>query len=473
MHENKENSDDIFISEFFDLNDELDELDVFDAIINSDSNFFINLLRLKNAKTPEFQKAYNRINEFFRKIMLLLDNSKQKNDKLYNSALKLFDFHGIKGINLGHSKTGIDAAFGPILSAKVINDAFEIVKSGSTQPEIFQLVGLFEAGVGADLLSDMIATIILPDIREYTQRINKELCLNPEQDPEISVQDGIAINPYKSCELLYLPTEILHKIPIARCWDDIDRVIAENQAIRDEVNQAIGAEWYKMHSNEKKDYLKRYIFKDPTRCRRLIDGYRKEEIDEYSLINDWEYFIADAFKQMKKSGAFEVLEHSDKSELSSWDASIEILNIFKEWVECNKGWDEILSTATKKREKSVQKMLQLSGKYFCVKNNVDMSFEANEGPGPVDLKISRGNDKTVIEIKLSSNADYLHGYEEQIEDYAKAEGTDKRIFVYVQVGNPKRDETIQKRHQERLDNGSNPPLLFMIDAQKQTSASKD
>ena len=33
MHENKENSDDIFISEFFDLNDELDELDVFDAII--------------------------------------------------------------------------------------------------------------------------------------------------------------------------------------------------------------------------------------------------------------------------------------------------------------------------------------------------------------------------------------------------------------------------------------------------------
>ena len=81
--------------------------------------------------------------------------------------------------------------------------------------------------------------------------------------------------------------------------------------------------------------------------------------------------------------------------------------------------------------------------------------------------------QTVIEIKLSSNADYLHGYEEQIEDYAKAEGTDKRILVYVQVGNPKRDETIQKRHQERLDNGSNPPLLFMIDAQKQTSASKD
>ena len=101
-----------------------------------------------------------------------------------------------------------------------------------------------------------------------------------------------------------------------------------------------------------------------------------------------------------------------------------------------------------------------------------MSFEANEGPGPVDLKISRGTDKTVIEIKLSSNKDYLHGYEEQIEDYAKAEGTTKRIFVYVQVGNPIRDQKLQKRHQERLDTNSNPPFLFMIDAQRQTSASK-
>ena len=121
--------------------------------------------------------------------MVLLDSSTQKNDKLYKAALQLFDFHGIKGINLGHSKTGIDAAFGPILSEKVINDAFEIVKSGSTQPEIFQLVGLFEIGVGADLLSDMIATIILPDIREYTRRINRELHLNSKKYPDILFQD--------------------------------------------------------------------------------------------------------------------------------------------------------------------------------------------------------------------------------------------------------------------------------------------
>ena len=149
-----------------------------------------------------------------------------------------------------------------------------------------------------------------------------------------------------------------------------------------------------------------------------------------------------------------------------------MLSLFRDWVENNKGWDEILSASTSRREKSLQRLLHLSGKYFCTQNNIDMTFEANEGPGPVDLKMSRGNDKTIVEIKLSSNADYLHGYEEQIEEYAKAEGTSQRVFVYVKVGNPGRDKRITELHALRLANGDNPPELFIIDAQKQISASK-
>ncbi len=227
-----------------------------------------------------------------------------------------------------------------------------------------------------------------------------------------------------------------------------------------------------MYASEKKDYLKKYIFKDAERCGRLIDVYKNADIEEYSVEEDWDYFVSDIFKRMKKSGVFDFLEHSDKSEINSLDAATEILNIFKDWVEWNKGWDEIQSASTLKREKAVQRLLHLSGKHYCTQNNIDMSFEANEGPGPVDLKVSRGNDKTVVEIKLSSNDDYMHGYEQQIEDYAKAEGTDKRIFVYVQVGNPVRDSKIKKRHQERIENGENPPMLFMIDSQKKKSASK-
>ena len=464
--------EDIFITDFFELETEFEDLGVFDSIINRDSPFFINLLRLKVNQTQEFQGSYERINEFYRKIMVLLDASNSKQDILYRKALKLFHFPGVNGINLGVSQSGIDAGFGSILSKQVINDAFDIVKSGSKQPEIFQLVGLFEKNVSADRLSDMIATIILPDIKAYTKQINKKLGINAEKYPNIEFQDEIAINPYKKCELLYLPEEILHEIPIADSWSDIDRVIQENQAIRDEVNEAVAKEWEKMCSADQKEYLKEHVFKNSERCGRMIDNYRTQTIDRYQVESNIEYLIASTFRKIRKEGVFDVLAHGLNRELNSWDATMEVLLLFKDWVENNKGWDEILSASTSRREKSLQRLLHLSGKHYCTQNNIDMSFEANEGPGPVDLKMSRGNDKTVVEIKLSSNADYLHGYEKQIEEYAKAEGTSQRIFVYVKVGNPGRDKKIEKLHQERLKKGENPPELFVIDAQKQTSASK-
>ena len=70
--------EDIFITEFFHLDDEFKELGVFDSIINHDSPFFINLLRLKVNKTPEFEGAYERINDFYCEIMILLENSNSK-----------------------------------------------------------------------------------------------------------------------------------------------------------------------------------------------------------------------------------------------------------------------------------------------------------------------------------------------------------------------------------------------------------
>lgn len=37
----------MFVSEYFGLDDELDRIGVFDCVLNNDSRFFINLMRLK------------------------------------------------------------------------------------------------------------------------------------------------------------------------------------------------------------------------------------------------------------------------------------------------------------------------------------------------------------------------------------------------------------------------------------------
>ena len=90
----------------------------------------------------------------------------------------------------------------------------------------------------------MVATIIYPDIVMYTKRIQDELGICKEKYSEYIFREyGLAVNLYKGCEILLLPKDILHELPIAQCWDDMDRVTSENENIRREINEAVGEEW--------------------------------------------------------------------------------------------------------------------------------------------------------------------------------------------------------------------------------------
>lgn len=158
----------MFISEYIKPEKSLSKLGVFDALIDKDSHFFINIIRLKKSTVPEFIEAYNKLNSFFTDIATLLDaaDAPSTTDKMYRSARKKFVFHEVNGINLGFSKSHIGAGWGKKLSDKVLFDAYQIVKKGSKQPEIFHLVSLFEENVAGDRLSDMIAAIIEPYIKK-------------------------------------------------------------------------------------------------------------------------------------------------------------------------------------------------------------------------------------------------------------------------------------------------------------------
>jgi hypothetical protein len=462
----------VFVSDYLELNYELEEMGVFDSILDGDSNFFINIVRLKSAQTPEFKNSYENINKFFNQIATLLEaaDSNYLTDKLYNTAFKKFKFSEVNGINLGFSKSKHGSGWGETLRIQVLNDASAIIKKGSKQPEIFHLVSLFEEGIGPDRLSDMIATIIYPDIVAYTKRINLELNIVPSLHTDLIFNDGLVQNPYKGCDILLLPVELLHELPIAKNWEDINRVISENESIRQEINQIISKEWYKWASSAKKQYIKEHIFNDPKRCARVIDSYRKSVVVlGFNPNKDIDYFVAALFRKIKNS---EINFNVEKPEAkTSTQAANDVINIFKDWVENNRGWKTIQDTDSKVREKVVQRLIHLGAKNYIKTNNMDISFEPDAGRGPLDFKVSKGSDITVVEVKLSSNDQYLHGYEIQIEEYALAEGTDNRMYVIIDVGNPIRLKTINEKHQSKLDKGENPPNLFIIDSTMKEAAS--
>lgn len=457
----------VFVSEELRLGSKLENLGVFDTLLDMDSNYFINIKRLKVTEVPEFSRSYDKINKYFGDIGTLLKSSNNKEDKLFRTAIKKFNFPEVRGINLGFSKGKYGAGFGKTLKEQIMKDAYDIIKSGSEQPEIFHLTSLFEENVGPDRLSDMIASLIYDDIVVYTKKICVTLDINKEKYPHIEFENGLMINPYKKCELLFLPVDLLHELPIAKDWDDIDRVCSENEAIKSEINELVGEKWKKITVSQKKYYMKEFIFKNPTILQKVISNYKATAVNQYDINKNVDYLIEKIIHIILKESNVVPESHKD-----SYDSTLEILDGYKHWVENQKGYSVLEGVSSKNAEKIVQRTLHGLANYYCDSNGLDISPESNTGRGPVDFKISRGTDKTVIEIKLTSNGQILHGFEVQIEEYAVSEGAENKIFLIVDNGvHSERIQQVEASYQRRESLNENPAQIIIIDAKPKASAS--
>ena len=401
-----------------------------------------------------------------------MDRAEQKKvkDTYFRAAFDIFKFSEVNGICLGFGEKAPGSGFGPKISMMVLETAYDIVKAGIDDPEFFQLLPLFQDNVGPGRLCDMIATLILPDLQTYTERVNQQLGIIKNNYPDKLFNNGLLCNPVKGYEVLLLPTEILHKLPVAKSWEEIDSVIVENNTIRAMMNNEVAEQWTQWAATDRKYYLREKIFKDSEKCKQVIEAYREEKLDAYNPEEQIDYFLAKLWQRIEKSGISWLSRYKDR-EIDSKTASIEILNLFKNWVEYNRGWEVILSAGTQKREKIVQRVIHLSGIAYIQANNLSLSCEADEGRGPVDFKISRGQDITVIEVKLSSNGQYMHGYDIQVEEYAKAEQTDNMVYVLVDVGNPVKVKKLLDRYNRDIDEGKKVPEVIMIDSTSKESAS--
>ena len=73
---------------------------------------------------------------------------------------------------------------------------------------------------------------------------------------------------------------------------------------------------------------------------------------------------------------------------------------------------------------------------------------------------------------MTSNKDCLHGFEVQIEEYAKSEETNSKIFIIVDNGRSSNHiEQIEESYKNRLKKGENPATIIVIDAKPKDSAS--
>jgi hypothetical protein len=75
--------------------------------------------------------------------------------------------------------------------------------------------------------------------------------------------------------------------------------------------------------------------------------------------------------------------------------------------------------------------LQILYRFVWFGTPSDVGREANDGRGPVDFKISRGRDKTLVEMKLAKNTALERNLQKQLPIYQAASDAQSGIKVIV------------------------------------------
>lgn len=457
----------------------LDQLDVVDVLLESDTLLFIDPMLLPESKHTEMSvDADTKYINTFTNIIKLLKASRVQNDSdvAWKAAKKLFSFSEIGWTCLGYGSSAKGSGFGPHLVNTTMNTAYQIITMDIDDPDLFMVMSLFEEGIGADRISDMTTNIIFESLVKFSERVNATLKIPTKQ---FSFKGNIYTaphNPLTNKPLILVPRDVVRDLPISTDWSGAVSTMRENTDLRDRINTNIGKLLASMTQKEKAEAKRRALekkeyFED---LLELIKDVEKEPYD-FEADKNGELFWLRLASSIDKQHPFNLSKFNKKLTLDEVEKLVdEILTQFKDLIE-NKGlWKEMWADDKKPRkEKAAQRLLFAVAHSYCKANDLDISPEADSGNGPVDFKVSQGfEQKVLVEVKLSSNGKLLHGYEKQLEIYKNGDDTDRAFFVIVDIGHlGEKYQKVQQARVSAVNEGLRASKIIHIDAQQKDSAS--
>ncbi|WP_226622210.1 hypothetical protein [Brucella anthropi] len=465
----------------------MDKTGVFDPTLDIDAPLFIDPFLLPYSQHQEFKGcATDKYDEHIGTIYHLVKQSLDGHKKAWTAALKKFqlgEIHGLQGTCLGYSKGSVRGrGIGPKLAEKSLVWAKEVIELGVKDPELFSSLPLFEDGIGPDMISDMVANIILDCIIDFNNRIYQEIKSDLGKSiPLHAVRVGNKIanlprNPYdnQSCPVILLPNDILKYLPL---MDDVTRLGAfadSNAEIRDRVN-AHFSEIFKIRYKREKEEIKKSAMKDAHKFQALLDVIKLSERKPYDLVKDPEGLLIWSQIAETTTGLYKLAIVDDNTKTESErinNVVIAIIEQFKNLVENNRLYQVFYADNKPRHERFSQLLFLAIAKSYCEANNLDISPESDNGAGPVDFKFSTGLKKVIVEIKLSTNGKVVTGYQAQLEAYAKAENAELAHYLVIDVGSLgekwKRLKAIHHSNEEFKKNR----FIHLVDGTPKASASK-
>ena len=452
---------------------------IYNGYIDKDSQLHVDPLLLKGCNTiPEFANAYSEFLRYFQGFVPLVKFVKQtnKSDRFFRKMVNRFKLSEIPNTGLGYSiGNTLGRGISEKLATQLALSAYDIISAGLVEPEIFCLMQLIEDNIGADRISDMTIAILQKNILQFTQRVSAELHLTTHR----YTYNGEIFNVpfYNTKPIHFIPMCILADLPIARDYDDIDKVCNYNSELKRRVADIIGATWQEYREFKKSDW-KKFILGNMNCYDTVVQFYRElsgvsydfnlDEKDQYTDILLEEFLNKLPF-------VFSNSSYSDV-ELEVYEFTKAICKQFKHLVEDNRLSEEFYRKNRTPDETDWQMLLYAVADTYRIAGNYDVAItrEDNPGVGEIDFHITRGSQaNTIIEIKRSCNPDLYHGYRSQLAAYIKADRAKSGIFMIIMEDDSY--EIIRDKlsiiQAEMREKGEYVPEVIYINGKRQVSAS--
>lgn len=463
-----------FSEEFHVSKEALEKAGVFDVILDVDTRVFIDPALLELCTEPEFLDARAKAEGYFSSIITLLRHSKTVGDMYWRKAERMLTFSELSGTCFGYSQDGTGGnAIGSVLRKNILSTMRELMIEGETDPVLFELLGVFQEGIGCDRVSDLITYILRESILQYTQRVVTDVGIT-----SITVRFGpkrykTCRNPYNNKPLLLLPASILSPLPVAEGFDDIDWICQENERVRKEINA-----YFDLGNKKRlhKSQILSLMHSNLSFRSALVTAYKTipKTAYDFSIDPAGEYAWLAAAREYAKKYPLSLSEIPLETVDDVLSVTQKICERFKSLIEDNLLYKLLYDTNGKpKHESAAQLLFYGIADSYCDANDIDITKEGNNGRGPVDFKLSRGaREKVIVETKLTSNAQLRHGVEIQVPIYMKQEKTKKAIYLVIDNGHPTALKNFIDFY-DALDRDIKNKISYMlIDATPKPSASK-
>ena len=455
-----------------------DKSGALDPILGIDTRLFIDPRLLDTTTAPELSGSAANVSTHFCDVLTIVEKIQKTGDVFWRAADKKLQFPEVKGLSIGYTGAGVDGrGMGKKTRAKLLETIQEIISAGNNDPAIFELVGVFEDGIGPDFISDMIATIIMPDLIRFTQRVCDETGIPTEEQRLSRDHQKVRLpkNPYSDSPLVLVPKDVLRELPVAENMQDVFYIAEQNEELRRELNKYIGESWRGRTTSEKKYGLRKSFIENPQTLKDVVAAYLKFDISPYDFSDDPSGQVLWYTRTRNLPN-----EHTLPLSLPKKPTAKDVLAVVKSICEqfrhliedgqlCRLLYDQ---DGKPKHESAAQLLFFGVASAYCEANSLDLSPESDSGRGPVDFKLSSGlKGKVLVEIKLTSNKNLLKGFQTQLPIYQKSEKSQHGIYLVLDNGGATEQRLLTFR--DAVGKTKDHTLeVFWVDGTPKPSASK-